>query len=318
MIPLVHSIFCGVSRRFAEWRERFPSLRALRVGRLAGRLETLAGGPFPTTVQIETNVSCTLRCPECALGGGLIQRRGTLTLDPFRILADRVRPYCRFLCLMLWGEPLLNPDLVRMLRYASTFCKCSTSTNALAMTEELADDLVTSGISRIMVSIDGATQETYEKYRVGGDLEKAWTGLRMLADANARRGGRVRIQPQFLVFEHNRHEMDAFRARCAGLGLEPAFRAPYVRGRSEIRCGTARIRPDMRDCNSVRRTLTVLVDGSVVPCSYDHDGELRFGNLFRQDVHEIWNRPAYRRFRHDVIAGHAPEFCRRHCLFYQA
>jgi MoaA/NifB/PqqE/SkfB family radical SAM enzyme/predicted SAM-dependent methyltransferase len=286
---------------------------------------------LPRTFTIETALACNLRCPECAIGGDMISRpKSLLRFERFKQIADKIRPYAEYLYLHLWGEPLLNKDIFRMIAYAAEFTRTNISTNGLLLTEESAERLITSGVSDVIVSIDGVAQDVYEKYRVGGDAQRAREGLLYLQKANLRHGGRVHIAPQFIVFMHNQHEMNDFTELCSSLRLTPSFKAPYIRvNDSHFRqpddpryqrpfyTDIDALRAAMADCVNPREVFTILSDGSVVICCHDYDRQTNFGNIFTRDVLEIWKSPAYTSFREAVLSGHAPDFCINHCMTWQ-
>jgi MoaA/NifB/PqqE/SkfB family radical SAM enzyme/predicted SAM-dependent methyltransferase len=282
----------------------------------------------PHIFTIETTLACDLRCPECAIGGGLIQReKGLMSFESYREIADKIRPYARYVYLHIWGDPMLNPDIFEMIRYTSAFAGTNISTNGQSLNREKAQELIRSGVSDVIVSIDGATQEVYQQYRVGGDIGKAFRALALLVEENRLQGGKVNIIPQFIVFEHNQHEMDLFSRRCAELGLSPAFKAPYLR-KSDSRfayCDTpafqrphyqdlASLQNAMSGCPNPREVFTVLRDGSVVACCHDYAGATSFGNIFQEEVISIWTSPAFEKFRGAVTCGKAPEFCQKNCM----
>lgn len=285
---------------------------------------------YPKIFTVETTVVCELKCPECALGSGLLKRqKGVMPFEKFKIIADKIRPFRPdYLYLHMYGEPMLNPDIMRIINYASTFCKTNISTNGMAMTEKMAEDLITSGVTDIIVSIDGVTQEVYETYRKGGDVSKAFDALEMLLHFNNKYGNRVGISPQFVAFKHNQHEMEAFHNYCVSKGLAPLFKAPHLRKPTlyENSRYTELIRvplPDhasqrhaMAECRDPREVFTIQMDGSVIACCYDYVGQTCFGNIFEQEVMDIWNSLAYREFRWNVISGNAPDFCVKNCLLY--
>ncbi len=285
---------------------------------------------MPSTFAIETSLVCNLKCPECALGGELIDRKkGVLAYERFKIIAEKIRPFARYIYLHLWGEPMLNPDIFSMIRYAAPFATTHISTNALMLDRESAERLIASGVSEILVSIDGATQEVYQIYRVGGNLQKAFVALKILQDLNVAHGGRVNLIPQFIVFKHNQHQMKQFEGICRALHLTPSFKAPYIRnGHSRLACAddpryvrphfptVTAMRRAMAGCPNPRDVFTILLDGSVVACCHDYKRATCFGNIFDQDLLEIWNSPAYRQFRWDVITGNAPKFCITDCMSY--
>ena len=283
----------------------------------------------PRLFMIETTLACDLQCPECAMGAKLIGRKGKLmSFNQFKVLADKIRPYADYLYLHIWGEPMLNPDIIPMIRYAASFTKTNISTNGMSLTNELAEELILSGVSDIIVSIDGFSQEVYQQYRVGGHVDKALQALDTLQQVNSAHGNRVNILPQFIVFKHNQHEMPQFTEFCHSLGLQPAFKAPYLRAGSQFELSDHReyIRAfydnkyeqqlAMQNCPDPRLVMTVLVDGSVVVCCYDHNGVTCMGNLFDQDVTEIWHGKRSRALRWMIVTGNAPESCTGNCLTY--
>lgn len=285
--------------------------------------------PYPTTFTLETVLGCNLRCPECAVGGGLVKRPyGQMSMEQYLTLAEKIRPHAQYVYLHLWGEPLLNKDIFSMVRHAGEFARTNISTNANLLDPAKARELIQSGVTDIIVSIDGVTQPVYETYRRRGDVSKAIRGLVLLAQFNARRASPAHITPQFIVFEHNLAEKDAFAQLCAEIGLAPSFKAPYLRPGSALKATglpglTRAVAQDpaaraqaMRACPNVRDVMTVHLDGRAVACCYDHNGATGFGNLYTQSLEDIWNAPAYRDFRCGVREGRPDPFCARECLLY--
>lgn len=281
----------------------------------------------PRVFAVETILGCDLRCPECAVGANIITReKGWLKFEQFKIIADKIRPFCEYLYLHIWGEPLLNKDIFKIIEYASVFTKTNIYTNGNSLTEEKAEKLITSGVTDIGVSVDGVSQEVYEQYRVGGSVAKALAALVKLKDSNSKHGNKVRIAPQYIVFKHNQHEMGLFREFCHSLGLQPVYKAPYIRNGSRYRnCNNPQyVRPSyrdisslkqaMRDCKNPKEVFTILLDGTCVMCCYDHNGITNYGNIYEQEVLDIWNSPKYRRDRVDIITGKAPKYCIENCL----
>ncbi|GEM_PF-112065 len=291
-------------------------------------LQEEAMNKSPHIFTIETTLACDLRCPECAIGGGMIRRaKGLMTFGQYKIIADKIRPYAQYVYLHIWGEPMLNPDIFEMIQYTAQFARTNISTNGMSLTPEKAEALILSGVSDIIVSIDGVSQEVYEQYRVGGNVHKAFESLALLNEINRKYGHKVNILPQFVVFQHNMHEMEAFARRCSELGLHPSFKAPYIRtGDSRFSycempayrrphfSDIGDLRVAMQDCPNPREVFTTLEDGSVVVCCHDYAGATHFGNIFEQDVLEIWNHPDFKRFRHAILSGKAPVFCVNNCM----
>jgi MoaA/NifB/PqqE/SkfB family radical SAM enzyme/SAM-dependent methyltransferase len=281
----------------------------------------------PKIFMVETILGCNLKCPECAIGADIIQRKkGTMSYTEFLTIADKIKPYCEYLYLHIWGEPTLNCDIYKIIEYASSFTRTNISTNANTLTEEKAEMLIKSGVNDLIVSIDGFSQKVYEKYRVGGSAKKALLALKQLTDINQKLGGKVNISPQFIVFKHNEHEMDAFKDFCHSIGLKPSFKSPYTRTdsayqQSADKCyqrpqyqDVMHLQDAMRSCGDPKEVFTILLDGTSVMCCYDHDGITNYGNIYEQDVLDIWNSVRYKNDRFDIITGNAPDYCINNCL----
>lgn len=296
---------------------------------------SLGGNPAvsvasPRIFAIETTLACDLRCPECAIGGGMVERaKGLMSFEHYKIIADKIAPYAEYVYLHIWGEPMLNPDIFRMIEYTARFAKSNISTNGQSMTPAMAERLIHSGVNDIIVSIDGATQETYEQYRVGGSLGKAFEALEMLQHFNSKNGNRVNIAPQFIVFKHNQHQMEEFSKRGACFGLEPYFKAPYIRKKdSRFQYSdfpeyarphfpnTESLKSAMAGCSAPKDVFNVLVDGTVVACCHDYGGFTNFGNIFTGDIMEIWNGATMGEFRTALASGNTPDFCLAKCMTY--
>ena len=137
---------------------------------------------LPTFVSVEPANFCQLHCPECPVGAG-VHKNGTkskelLSLDKFKHILTQVQNSVHTIQFFFQGEPLLNPqlpDMVKLTQNAGIYT--IVSTNALAITPLLAERIMNAGLSRIIVSIDGLSEESYSAYRVGGSLHKALEGL---------------------------------------------------------------------------------------------------------------------------------------------
>lgn len=301
---------------------------------------------YPSIFIVETVLGCNLSCPECAIGGKYINRKyGMLPFEQFVHIADKIRNHCKYLYLHSWGEPMLNPDILKMIGYAKKFTRTNISTNANMLTEESAKILVDSGVTDIIVSIDGVSQECYSIYRRGGDVKRALDALRWLAKhAGYSPAGSFRswlrtfrlmksvktnIIPQFIVFKHNEDEMQSFAEYCTGLGLVPSFKSPYLKANSTLSLGSdskyhrtifssdeKTRKHNMKKCMDMMDAFTILLDGSIVPCCYDHNAKVVFGNIFEQSVEATVASPVYTSFQKSLAMGNAPEFCLENCLAY--
>ena len=135
---------------------------------------------MPFSISIEPTTSCNLRCPECPSGLRSFTRpTGMLDAEHFTKVVDQLKPWLSYLTFYFQGEPFLNPKFLDMVRIAADRgIYTSTSTNAHYLKDDLARKTVESGLHRMIISIDGTSQDTYESYRIGGQLDKVLEGAR--------------------------------------------------------------------------------------------------------------------------------------------
>jgi radical SAM protein with 4Fe4S-binding SPASM domain len=145
-----------------------------------------------------------------------------MPLSTFKKIIDETGKYLISIDLFNWGEPLLNKDIYEMIAYAhGRNIVTSVSTNFQHFSEEHAEKLISSGLDILILSIDGASQESYEKYRVGGDFRKIIENISLLVNKKKERGSRhPYICWQFLVMKHNEHEVEAARRMARELGID--------------------------------------------------------------------------------------------------
>jgi len=286
----------------------------------------LTGKPYqwglPFNISIEPTTSCNLRCPECPSGLRSFTRpTGMLHKDFFRSMLDELGDTLIYLYFYFQGEPYLNPDFLEMVSYASKKGLYTvTSTNAHFLNAENARRTVESGLSRIIISIDGATQETYESYRIGGKLEKVLQGAKNLVDSKqALKSSTPHIIFQFLVVRPNEHEIAEVQRMAKEIGVdEVKFKTAqvydYEQGNpliptiekysryQKLPDGTYTIKNKLLNhCWKLWHSCVITWDGRIVPCCFDKDAHHQLGDLKQQTFAEIWQSEAYVRFRRSVL-----------------
>jgi len=127
---------------------------------------------------------CNLRCPLCPTGRGVLARsRGRMTLADLKQIVHEIAPYAYRVELYNWGEPLLHPDIFDMIKYISQQrIMVGLSSNLNILDANKAQQLVDSGLAQLVVSIDGATQESYAAYRHQGKLDDVLSNLQLLLE----------------------------------------------------------------------------------------------------------------------------------------
>jgi radical SAM protein with 4Fe4S-binding SPASM domain len=241
----------------------------------------------------------------------------------YKDLIDQTYKDLFYLILYFQGEPYLHPQFFQMVEYA---CQrkiyTATSTNAHFLTDQLARKTVESGLDRIIFSLDGTDQETYEKYRVGGNLEQAMEGIVNLENWRIKLKSRTPCTIlQFIVFSTNEHQVDDVKklAKKPGvdkLELKSAQVYGYEEGNHFIpenekysrykRTSNSRFtikNPLNNHCFRMWRGCVITWDGLVVPCCFDKDAEHRLGDLKHQSFREIWRGKAYDEYRRKLFSA---------------
>jgi radical SAM protein with 4Fe4S-binding SPASM domain len=274
---------------------------------------------LPVSVSIEPTTSCNLRCPECPSGLRAFTRpTGMLETGFFRKTIDDIHRELLYLVFYFQGEPYLNPGFLDMVRYASSKgIYTATSTNAHYLDDANARQTVESGLDRLIISIDGTTQEVYEQYRVGGRLDKVLQGTRNIVKWKKELGSRTPfIVFQFLVVKPNEHQVEEVRQLAKDCGVDavwyktaqvydyendPNGLIPEQEKFSRYRKaadGTYQPRNKLLNhCWKLWHANVITWDGLVVPCCFDKDAQHRLGDLRKQSFREVWRSPAYKEFR---------------------
>ncbi len=178
---------------------------------------------YPISISFEPTTSCNLRCPECPSGLREFTRpTGMLQKNFFKETINDIHRELLYLIFYFQGEPFLNPDFLEMVQYASKKgIYTATSTNAHYLTDEKAKQTVESGLDRLIISIDGTTQDVYQQYRVGGKLEKVLEGARNIVKWKKQLNSKTPfVFFQFLVVKPNEHQIDAIKQLAKEIGVD--------------------------------------------------------------------------------------------------
>ncbi len=300
---------------------------------------------FPTVLIVDPTNACNLRCPLCATGSGKSDHaKGMMTQELFAKVVDALGPYLYELHLYNWGEPLLNRHLPDFIAYtkAQSPARVFVSTNLNTLSPEMAERLVSSGVDEITVAADGITEETYQKYRIGGSFEKVFANLKMLTEKRAERGTRNHAaagegkQPhpkiifRFMVMKHNAHELARAKEMAKELGV--SFRKKTVRVDmgdftegsifdkiekqkewlpEEVELNRYRKHDDrlgkIRVCKDLWTRTFISWDGAVTPCCNVYAVRDFFAPAFEPKFEKIWNGPAYTAAREIFRKAEKPE-----------
>ncbi|MFN5372336.1 MAG: radical SAM/SPASM domain-containing protein [Bacteroidia bacterium] len=286
----------------------------------------------PLHISVEPTTSCNLRCPECPSGLRAFSRpTGMLQPELLHKIVDELHPSLASINFYFQGEPYLNTRLHEMIAYAAKKkIYTAVSTNAHYLSAEIAEATVKSGLHRLIISIDGNTQETYAQYRIGGRLEKVIEGTKAIITAKKKLRSRTpHVIFQFLVVKPNEHETEAILKRAKELGVnEVRFKTaqlydfehgnpliPEQERYSRYRKGLdGRWHLKNKLVNSCWRMWQGCVftwDGSVVPCCFDKDAQHKLGSIQSEPFEQLWRNEAYSNFRAAVLSNRSQiDICR--------
>ncbi len=290
--------------------KRLLNLYLVRYQRMRGHTKLL-GHPVILTVE-PTNV-CNLACPYCFTGAGEVGRKRSRFPHPlYERLIDELGDYLLEVELHNWGEPLLHWNLPELIRIASSR-RVSTlvSTNFNARLDvPRAQALVASGLTRLGVSIDGARQETYEQYRVRGNLDTVLSNIRLVNQAKEALGSATpRLTWEFHVFEHNRDDIGAARSMARELGMEIDISKGWIAGPEWDREGEFKFSSALSGdgCQFLWERATINVDGGVAPCCGAFYKEDDFGSVAEMSFKEVWNNENFQEARRLFRSRHGSE-----------
>jgi radical SAM protein with 4Fe4S-binding SPASM domain len=304
-------------------------LSSYHLSRATGRA-AINGSPI--SISIEPTTSCNLRCPECPSGLRSFTRpTGMLDEKLFQQIIDQLAPTLSYLTFYFQGEPYLHPQFLEMVKYASAQnIYTSTSTNAHYLKDESARATVESGLDRLIISVDGTTQESYEAYRKGGSLEKVMEGTRSIVQwKRALRSLTPHVVFQFLVVKQNEHQVENVYKLAKEMGVNQVVlktaqiydfkngsplmpsQNKYSRYR-ENPDGTYSIKNELdNQCWKMWHSCVVTWDGKVVPCCFDKDASHVLGDLKTNSFDEIWTGEKYQVFRRSLLKSRKEiEICR--------
>lgn len=272
---------------------------------------------LPINITVEPTNQCNCHCPICETGAGILGRLAQhMSLEDFKTIIDKIAEHTNTLMFYFMGEPFINPQSYAMIRYAKDkgIPFITTCTNGDPVNPA---KLVESGIDEISFQIGGITQETHGIYRVGSKIDRVVSNIRETVRLRNEKNVKMRIVCGFILMKHNETEVEDFKVLMKDLGVDEAMIIdPCVRTMEE---GYIYLPSDknhwiydvdafqqgklvpkilaQNECPWMYYSVTIQVNGDVVPCCRDPHGQFVMGNILEQDLKDIWNNPKFIKFR---------------------
>lgn len=278
---------------------------------------------MPFSLSIEPTTACNLGCPECPSGLKQFTRpTGRLKLATHQEMLQQLSKHVFYINYYFQGEPFLNPQFLDLIKEAKKHkIYTATSTNAhFINNKKVAQDIVKSGLDRLIISIDGLTQQTYESYRVHGKLTKVIAGAKWMIEAKKElKSATPHLIFQFLAVAPNEHEIPGVFSLGKEMGIDEvriktAQLYDYKNGNPLMPKNEKYARYKLQSdgtyalkwktgnhCWRMWSSCVLTWDARVVPCCFDKDALHQLGDLTQQTFDEIWHSKRYGGFRNAIL-----------------
>lgn len=250
--------------------------------------KNFVAGDFPLHLDIESTNLCNLRCPFCTFL--IIHRkwkRGRMDWNLYQRVIDEGREHNLFsIKLSIRGEPLLHPDIIRMIEYAkkSGVVDVHFNTNGVLLTEEISKKLIEAGLDRVSVSFEGTTRELYEKNRVGADYKETIKNIKNLI--NCREKSRVNypnIRIQTVLIPEMKGKLNEYKNFWKEKGVDEVA---YLDLEQEPLENENLSYPWA--CPQLWQRMSIWYDGTILPCVHDTYGLMKIGNAKDLEIASVW------------------------------
>jgi radical SAM protein with 4Fe4S-binding SPASM domain len=277
--------------------------------------------PFPTSILIDPANICNLKCPLCPTGLGKLKVRPLfMSFDVFKMVIQKF-PTLKHICLFNWGEPFLNPSIFEMIRYAQkkTVRVNIHSNFSIKKDDDFFLNILKSNLDTLIISLDGASQQSYSKYRIGGDFNLVLSNIGKLTKIRDELHYKNPIIIwKYIVNRFNETEIALAKKMASSLGIEfemsflglsddlpnfafnstveqrkeywlpmnKKYQHPYYRDEYNIPLNNSY-------CNDLFKTIVINPDGKVFPCCWVTDIKQAFGDLTKESFEDIWYNTKY-------------------------
>ncbi len=276
---------------------------------------------YPLSVSIEPTTACNLECPACPSGLKSFTRPiGNMKDEVFEKILNELHSYLFQINFYFQGEPFINTKIFNWIKSAAAKkIYTVTSTNAHFLTTDICDKIVQSNLHKIIISLDGMTQEVYEQYRKSGEIKKVFQGIDNLLQSKKKHHSQYPfIVLQWVVFKHNVHQINDFIAYCKKTEIDyhqiktaqvysdeqyqtliPSNQklSRYFVNQKSFKINA----PLNNECWRMVASCVFTQNGDVVPCCFDKDAKYQFGNIINDSFKNIWYHSSYMQFRNQIL-----------------
>lgn len=268
---------------------------------------------FPPHLEIELNYSCNLRCPMCtwSVETAVEKKEDWFSFEDYkRLLNEAVLKGTKSIRLCYINEPLIRKDIDQFIKYAAEIgiLDIVITTNGTLLTKEMSRKLIESGLTKINVSLDAITEETYNKIRVGGNFKTTVKNIHDFFEVRRDLKKKLpKLRVTFVKSKINNHEFNAFvdywKDKADSLGIQNVLN-PFGEGkfkdpskRDIIVLDEKRPIPKEFHCPEPYKRMTIRGNGDTLGCCSFYAVGLVVGNWKKNSLEEIWNSEKMRELR---------------------
>ena len=270
---------------------------------------------YPSYLNLETIAGCNLRCVMCPIGTGDFKRPvKVMDMSLFKKIVDEASGNVRYTWLHWFGEPFMDPLIFDRIKYAkSKGLKTQLSSNITRLDEDKAKRVLESGLDEMILSLDGATKQTYENIRKQGNFETVMANaerfLRMKKEGGFKKPW---ARVQIIKMHENEAEIQAFTEKWKDLADEIIIK-PLITWAGQVdvskeMVGSYKI-PKRYPCFNLWEEITISAEGIVTICCYDFNAKYVIGDLRNETIKQIYNGPKMFELRQMHINGEYPAPC---------
>ncbi len=281
---------------------------------------------LPYSLSVETTNICNLNCLQCPTGQKTLTRpTGNITTETFNKIITQNKKNLISVILYFQGEPFISDKIYDFINIASeNKIYTITSTNGHFLNKDNCKKIVKSKLNKLIISLDGTSQKTYETYRKDGNYNKVIEGIKNITEAKNRTKSKLPIiELQFLVFRHNQHQINEFKQLAKHLKVDKyklktaqiydfdknSDLIPTIDKYSRYKLdknGNYKIKNKLKNrCYRMWTSSVVTWNGNIVPCCFDKDANHKLGNINSGKFADIWQNKKYYNFRNSIKTNRA-------------
>jgi radical SAM protein with 4Fe4S-binding SPASM domain len=272
-------------------------------------------GYYPIHLDIESTSICNLDCPMCPYPEMRI-KKGNMTFDLFKNIIDQCDGKVFDVLLHMYGEPLVNKEIFKMISYAKEkgVRITSMSTNLTLLTREKGKQLIDAGLDKITLSFDGTDKETFEQVRLGANYEKCLDNLLGFLELKKETGAKNPFTVlQVIQMKQTEPGLQAFVDRFSKMNVDLLKVKSFDTWAGQIEDKTEPMKPstyhrgnvndERKACPLLWYYMSIRWDGRVVPCCRDYDNHEILGDITKESLMDVWNGKRFQALRRDHLKG---------------